>query len=540
MNMRMKTLIGIILIIHIGCLFEKAEYITSYTNVNDLYKKLFEKGTISLILIYSDSCPHCRRFEPEFIKLSERYNSLFDFYVLPSKSNYKAKFKIRGYPTMFFFDGNNFIEHKGRNNFETISYILENDYLKKCKEIDMDYLIKINSELKEKGEKYEQNYILGYFPNENIILNKEGNHDIQKIIIEKTFESFINNTNQIMSLIDNCYYIRNLNNDNKNAESIGSLKEGTVILFSENKGINKFPEYQNIFNSNQDQEKEYYINRIKDIGELFKKFLNEKIIDYYIDITDSKMANKLKMFIKRNVLLFVYKNEEQKKDFIRKINILIGMTKNDKYPLFDFVLFKYGCNLYSLSYHIKETGIYYVDKDLNKISNKIDLSIIIGMINTQNEYEYNPEDVLNEEKKEISNTTDNTTKNIQEQNKEETYYEKLRENIIEKQLMNYLNNKKNEELLDIKQVNSVVCFFMCLIFYSLIFDFIYQIFSPGKSILHIFNDCIHFIKVSFCDFEDDEDDINSRQFKERNKKVIEIKIEDDNDESSHIIKVNTK
>ena len=505
--MKYKTFIGILLIINVGCLFENVKYISAFSDVNKLYKQITENNKISLILIYSESCPHCRRFEPEFIKLSERYNSLFDFYILSSKTNYNLKFKIRGYPTMFFYDGDKFIEHKGRNNFDTISYILENDYSKKCKEIDLDYLNKINSELKEKEEKYEQNYIIGYFPNENIISNRQGNYELEKLIIEKSFDSFLNNTNQIISLIDNCYYIRNLNNNEKNQDTLGEFEEGTVLVFSENKGMNKFIEYQNIFSSNQDQDKEYYNKRIKDIGELYKKFLNEKIIDHYIDITDSKMANKLKMFVKRNVLLFVYKNDKEKNDFIKKINLLIGITKNDKYPLFDYVLFKFGCNLYSL----------------NKISKQIDLNVIINMINTQNDYEYNPEEILKEEKINIKNNTDNKTNNISEQNKEETYYEKLRENIIEKQLMNYLNNKKNDSLIYYKQANSVTCFLICLIFYTFIFDTVYQIFSPGKSIFHIFNDCILFIKVSFCDYNE-EDNINNSIFKEPNK--IDIKIDD--------------
>jgi len=56
-------------------------------------------------------------------KLSEIYHSGFDFYALSSKTNYKNKFKIRGVPTMFIFDGSDYIQHKGSNNFETISYI---------------------------------------------------------------------------------------------------------------------------------------------------------------------------------------------------------------------------------------------------------------------------------------------------------------------------------------------------------------------------------------------------------------------------------
>ena len=164
--------------------------------------------------------------------------------------------------------------------------------------------------------------------------------------------------------------------------------------------------------SNKDEDNDYYNNRIRDIGELYKNFLKEKIIDYYIDITDSKMANKLKMFVKRNILLFVYKTEQEKNDFIKKINILIGMTKNEKYPLFDYVLFKYGCNLFRLSYYIREVGIYYVDKDLNKISKKIELNLVINMINTQNEYEYIPDNVVEEGKIEMKNNTENKTNNI--------------------------------------------------------------------------------------------------------------------------------
>ena len=532
--MILKSLVGIILILSVKCLFDNSKYIKSYSDVNDLNEKIIQNGKISLILIYSDSCPHCRRFEPDFIKLSEKYNSQFDFYVLSSKTNYNKKFNIRGYPTMFFYDGNEFIEHKGRNNFETISYILENDYSKKCKEIELEYLININKGVRDK---YEQNYILGYFPNEDAIQTKEENQEIQKLILEKSFQNFLNNTHQIISLIDNCYFIRNINNKEKIYENFGEFEEGTILTFSENKGINIFKEYKNLLVSNKDEDNDYYNNRIRDIGELYKNFLKEKIIDYYIDITDSKMANKLKMFVKRNILLFVYKTEQEKNDFIKKINILIGMTKNEKYPLFDYILFKYGCNLFRLSYYIREVGIYYVDKDLNKISKKIELNLVINMINTQNEYEYIPDNVVEEEKIDMKNNTENKTNNISESNKEQTYYEKLRENIIEKQLINYLNSKNNESLMDLKKANSVVFFLLCLILYSAIFDIIYKFFYPEKSIFHIFNDFIICIKIACCDYEE-EDDINNSIFKETNKK--EIKIYADNDENSpHMIKVNS-
>ena len=534
-----KILLGIILILNVQCLFEKAKYITHFSDVNKLDKKLNTEGKISLILIYSDSCPHCRRFEPDFIRLSETFNNYFSFYVMSSKTNYKSKFKIRGVPTMFFFDGSKYIEHKGGNNYDTISYILENDYSKKCLEIDLEYLIDMKTKLKEKGNKYEHNYILGYFPKEDNNNEKEGNNEIQNLITKKTLESFLNNTHKLIGLMDNCYYIRNLNNNLNNEEKeqdddlINDLPKGTVLIFSENKGINIFREYNTLFISNEELDKDYYIKRIQDIGEVYKKFLNEKIIDYYIDITDSKMINQLSLFVKRNILLFVYKNDEQKSDYKRIINILIGMTKNDKYPLFDFVLFKYGCNLYSLSYFIKDSGIYYVDKNLNKISKTIDLSVIVNMINTQNEYEFNPEDISKEENSDTNITTNNQTNNISEQKDEELYYNKLRENIIEKQLINYLNNRIDESLLDSKSINSVLCFLICLIMYSLIFDYIYQNIFHGKSIFNIFNECIHFIKVSCCDYEDD-DIMESNEIKIKNKKIDDI-----NEEKSNKLEIST-
>ena len=510
MSNAMIILIEIILILNVQCLFESAIYIHSYNDVNKLNKKLKREGKTALILIYSETCPHCRRFEPDFIKLSEKYDFL-EFFILSSKSNYKEIFKIRGVPTLFFFDGNKYIEHKGRNNFETISFILENDYLKKCKEINFD------TELFKNIENDEQNYILGFFPNE-ILDNKENNNSVSKIIRRKIFENFIYNTNQIISLINNCYFIRNLNNNNN--DLIG-LNEGEIILFSKSKGISIFKEYQNIYNYEQEKDENYYYNRIEEVGKMYKKFLNEKLIDNYIDIIDTKMANKLNLFVKRNILLFVYQNDEQKKEFKNIINILTGISKNEKYPLFDYVLFKLGCNLYSISHYISSTGIYYLDKNLNKISKKIDLNIIINMINSQNDYEYNEEEILKIEKDNKENITENNkTNNIIEKKNEEIYYDNIRKKIIENELMNYLKNQKEEALLTIKNLNSVICFLICLLVYSLIFDYIYKIFYPNNSIFHIFNDFNDCISALFC--ENDEESLEIKEIKVKNKKIDEI------------------
>ena len=81
-----------------------------------IYDKIVKNKKISLVLIYSDGCPHCRKFEPDYIKLAQNYYSVADFYLLPSKSNYKKKFNIKGVPTMFFFNGKKFTNFQKRKN----------------------------------------------------------------------------------------------------------------------------------------------------------------------------------------------------------------------------------------------------------------------------------------------------------------------------------------------------------------------------------------------------------------------------------------
>ena len=538
------SLIFIILFFNINCLFENVQNMEMSLDAIEIYNKIAKNKKVSLVLIYSDGCPHCRNFEPEYIKLAKDYYSVADFYLLPSKSNYKKKFKIRGVPTLFFFNGNKFIEHKGLNKYDIISYILENDYLKKCKEISYDSLFNKNNNnsLFYQNEK-ESNIIIGFFPNENDFYNEDENDNkkIKKFIRKKTFENFLNKTQKIISLIDNCYFIRDYDNSNSNNSDEIFLKEGTIISLSKSKGINIFKGYQDIFMDNEEQNEEYYDYRINYIGISYSKFINNKIKEDYIEITDSKMATKLKTFIKRNVIFFVYRNEQEKKNYINQISSLKAMTKNDNYPLFDYVLFKYGSDIVRLSYYFKSSGIYFSDKNLSKISKQIDLSIIIDMINTQNNYEYNEknlEKIMNNN----TNITNNNNSNnkyiidINERKKERLYYEKIKERIIENQLQTYLDNIPEETMFSSKNIKSAIFFIICLIGYSLGFDYFYKKKHPGKSIFNIFNECIDCLNLIFCFDEDEEDlDIEQKKIQVKNKKRDDI-----NEEKPKLVKVQYK
>ena len=550
MSKYIQALFIIILFNNINCLFDKVKYMNSSLDAIGTYNTIVKSKKVSLVLIYSDGCPHCRKFEPDYIKLSEDYHSVVNFYLLPTKSNYKEKFRIRGVPTVFFFNGKKFIEHKGLNKYDIISYLLESDYLKKCKEINYNFLLNQNDNysLFNENEKTEKNIIIGYFPNDNDYYNEDDNNThFNKLIRKKAFDNFINKTQKIISLLDNCYYIRDLNNDENEINNI--LNEGTVIAISKTKGINIFKGYNDIYKDNEENNENYYNDRIKDIGERYSKFLNDKIKDFYIEITESKMASKLKAYIKRNVIFFVYKNIKEKNEYINQISSLIAITKNDKYPLFDYVLFKYGCDLYQISGYFDSNGIYYADKKLSKFSKQIDLNIIIEMINTQNNYEYNEKN-LEELMKTINNTNISNNTNIDNNNidnknqsnnkydkkneriKEKLYYEKIKERIIEHQLKTYLNNIPKKKMFDSKKIKSIIFFIICLIGYSFGFDYFYKRYYPGKSIFNIFSECFNCLN-SICCFDEDEEDfeIEQRKIQIKNKKIDDI-----NDENPKIVK----
>ena len=541
---KLISILFFILFLKTICLFDNAPNMEFSLDAVTIYDKIVKNKKLSLVLIYSEGCPHCRKFEPDYIKLAQNYYSVADFYLLPSKSNFKKKFNIKGVPTMFFFDGKKFIEHKGLNNYEIIIHILENDYLKKCKEVGYDFLFdQSNNNSILYNHKLEEKLIISYFPNDIDFYDEDENDNkkINQLIRKKAFDTFLNKTHQIISLIDNCYYIRDINkNDNNNT----MLNEGTIIAISKAKGINIFKGYEDLFLDNEETNEKYYEDRINDTGENYIKFLYEKIKDDYIEVTDSRMDSKLVSFIKRNVVFFVYKYENERKEYINQISSLIAMTKNDKYPLFDYVLFKYGCDIYRISYYFKSSGIYYSDKKLTRISRPNNLNIIIEMINTQNNYEYNEkhlEEIMNLNSNNTNNntinkTTDNNKYMDKEKlKKEELYYETIKKKIIENQLETYLNDIPEEKMFSWENIKSAIFFLICLIGYSFAFDYLYKKYYPGKSIFNIFNEFIDCLNLIFCYDDDEEIDIEEKQIKIKNKKIDDI-----NEEKPKYIKVQFK
>ena len=93
MNKLFLILLSITFFNYIKSFFENAKFIKSSIDAEVMMKEIKKSKKLTLILFYSPSCPHCKRFEPEYIKLSEYFKNKVSFYALNAKiANYKKLF----------------------------------------------------------------------------------------------------------------------------------------------------------------------------------------------------------------------------------------------------------------------------------------------------------------------------------------------------------------------------------------------------------------------------------------------------------------
>ena len=95
MNKSFLILLTITFFNYIKSFFDKAKYIKNSINAEVMMKEIKQSKKLALILFYSPSCPHCRNFEPEYIKLSEYFKNKVSFYALNAKINYIFIIKMK-------------------------------------------------------------------------------------------------------------------------------------------------------------------------------------------------------------------------------------------------------------------------------------------------------------------------------------------------------------------------------------------------------------------------------------------------------------
>ena len=97
---------------------------------NELEKKTMVGGgnKVDIILFKADWCGHCKRFKPVWEMLHKKFESKFNFIVYDADKNAKMleQYKVDGFPTVLFKDGEHFKPYEGSREYEDLEAVLSN------------------------------------------------------------------------------------------------------------------------------------------------------------------------------------------------------------------------------------------------------------------------------------------------------------------------------------------------------------------------------------------------------------------------------
>ena len=318
--------------------------------------------------------------------------------------NYRKKFSIYGVPTLFIYFKGEYKQHKGGNTYEIVSNVLEKNYIHKCEELDFKKYEKFkNSFINSKDM---NNYIIGFFNSTELK------------------DNYVNITKNFLDYIDKCYY--SINND----------QEENNLIISENKqrGKNIFNEYKSgIINETiNDNYITFIINKVRNIYDEIIVQTNMYLLEYQ----------------DRDILIFSYKTESEREEFLKKILELDIFCNKNKTRLFNFILLKYD-TVYSGKYKLNEYGIFLSNKNLDQIKKIENFTEIEIMIKGNNE---------NGTEVHSNNTT-------------------LSQAVVDNYLQNYIEKNKARSIY---KRNIILTFIFCFFGYCFIFYFIVRIYNKQK------------------------------------------------------------
>ena len=250
-------------------------------------------------------------------------------------------------------------------------------------------------------------------------------------------ENYIKITAEHLKFIDKCYYCLNNQNNEENNIIITENKQRGKIYFNEYKsGI---------------------IN--KTINDNYISFIMNKVRNIYNDIYEQSKMYLLE-YQDRDILIFSYKSESEKQDFLTKINELDELSSKNKNRLFNFILLKFD-NVYSAKYKLNEYGIYISNNKLNNIQKIENITEIENMIKGKND---DGPEIESEDNIKINNTNKNNTNNISP-------------TVVDQYLQKFIDKKKEKDILiRNKIIISISCFFG----YIVVFYWIYKIYVKQK------------------------------------------------------------
>ena len=489
-----------------------------------------ENNTL-IILFYSESCIHCKRFLPIYREISEILKndtnikfSKIQFSLCEEILKKYSQIKIQGVPTVYLYQKGRFTRHEGPRNKENVMSFIDNIKNFKCNEISSleELNTYINQDIIFSKDK-EKNFVLGIF--------KESGEFDNNFIVNNFME--INTINSDIVMNKKCFYF--FKNDKINAEYINKnniyLKHalyeksggfGDYLIYSYNyqSGLNSFNLFGtflllqnndskiNEFNNNNEN-----INKnIKIIKNKYKIFLNENFLYKYYYINNENDLKKFNYFDQK-LFIFYFQTPELEKFYIDEIKYILSLNhslisdylfvlfnttteKVDKYKRVSFfniqdyenkmLLYKHELNKTNLESKILE----YINKDRKHLL-KSKMQVAQETIKSIYDWLSNLADKNNSQTNLVNLNNDFEQELIDEINKtiiEDEKKQKLEEekkinqsnNFENKNLKNLKNIQKRRKILDsIKNEDlgfnkNLVLFPLFLIIYSLLFFFCYK------------------------------------------------------------------
>ena len=342
----------------INCYFANTPYVKSFGKIDDFSIEIEKRPQFhGFVLIYSKYCGHCKHFAPNYIKLSEFFHKDLFFYALAHNTRYNKVFKIDGFPTIFFYTGQNYTEIRIGRSVQTLSKFIRKHIEYNCTEItysniDIAYSQIYNNE--------DRNFILGYFEPNSTYIN-----------------SFTSITNNLLdNYLDLCFYCtdykliendKDKDKDKKYGNSIfKNIKGIEVRSFSRNRGENTYYFNKNISDNDNDNN--------------YEQFLFNNVINLYEDINDGNDLRIFERIKNKNMLLFVYdtKNKDIKKKYIKFIEDLQNIITNKKDNPYIYLLINRNIN-YEKFRNLETFKIYSTSSN-----NMTDLSVFGNINNIKN------------------------------------------------------------------------------------------------------------------------------------------------------------
>ena len=489
-----------------------------------------ENNTL-IILFYSESCIHCKRFLPIYREISEILKndtnikfSKIQFSLCEEILKKYSQIKIQGVPTVYLYQKGRFTRHEGPRNKENVMSFIDNIRNFKCFEISsLDELnTYINQDIIFSKDK-EKNFVLGIFKesegfDNNFIVNNfmEINTINSDIVMNKKCFYFFKNDKINKELIDkNNFYLKHAL-----FEKSGGFGDYLIYSYNYQSGINSFNLFGTflLLQNNYSKISEFNNNNaninknIKIIKNKYKIFLNENFLYKYYYINNENDLKKFNYFDQK-LFIFYFQTPELEKFYIDEIKYILSWNhslisdylfvlynttteKVDKYKRVSFfniqdyenkmLLYKHELNKTNLESKILE----YINKDRKHLL-KSKMQVAQETIKSIYDWLSNLADKNNSQTNLVNLNNDFEQELIDEINKtiiEDEKKQKLEEekkinqsnNFENKNLKNLKNIQKRRKILDsIKNEDlgfnkNLVLFPLFLIIYSLLFFFCYK------------------------------------------------------------------